>query len=135
MNLHKTNTRWLLHSWSTFGTKMSHEQTRIHMTHHSPDLGEATTFPPMCLSTRPTSKWHFVPGFLSGSLEIAKVGTPITLGAHNFAFRPLIEMRFKAKLYSSSRAFQQYVSRHLHTRKSGRFSTFNGWGSNCQFDS
>jgi hypothetical protein len=34
-----------VHSWNTFGARMSHEQTRIHKTHHGPDLGEATIFP------------------------------------------------------------------------------------------
>ncbi len=33
-----------------------------------------------------------------GSPEIAKVGTPTTLGAHNFVCRPWIEMRSEAKL-------------------------------------
>ncbi len=38
-------------------------------------------------------------GFLSlGSPEIAKVGTLATLGRHNFAFRPPMEMKSKAKL-------------------------------------
>jgi len=52
----------------------------------------------MCLSTRPTFKWHFVPGLPNGSPEIAKVGSFATLGLHNFVCRPSIEMRFKAKL-------------------------------------
>jgi len=30
--------------------------------------------------------------------DIPKVGTPVTLGAHNFVCRPLIEMRFEEKL-------------------------------------
>jgi hypothetical protein len=34
-----------MHSWSTFGAQTNHEQTCIHKTHHSLDLGEATTFP------------------------------------------------------------------------------------------
>jgi hypothetical protein len=34
-----------MHSWSTFGARMNHEQPRIHKTHHGSDLGEATTFP------------------------------------------------------------------------------------------
>jgi len=38
-------TSWLMHSWSTFGARMNHEQTQIHKIHHSSDLGEATTFP------------------------------------------------------------------------------------------
>jgi len=45
-------------------------------------------------------------GFLSReSPEIAKVGTPAILWCHNFACRPLIEMRSEAKLYPSSRIF------------------------------
>ncbi len=34
----------------------------------------------LCLSTRPTSKWHFVPGLPNGSPEIPKIRTPATLG-------------------------------------------------------
>ncbi len=34
-----------MHSWSTFGAKTHHRQTRTHKTHHSPNLGGATTFP------------------------------------------------------------------------------------------
>jgi hypothetical protein len=35
---------WLVHNLNTFSVKTSHRQTRIHKTHHGPDLGEATTF-------------------------------------------------------------------------------------------
>jgi hypothetical protein len=35
-----------MHSLSTFGARTSHGQTRTHKTHHSLDLGQATTFPP-----------------------------------------------------------------------------------------
>jgi len=52
----------------------------------------------MRLFTGPTSKWLFVPGLSSGSPEIAKVGTLATLRHHNFACRPSMEMRSKAKL-------------------------------------
>jgi hypothetical protein len=34
-----------MHSLSIFRAKMSHGQTQTHKIHHSPDLGEATTFP------------------------------------------------------------------------------------------
>jgi hypothetical protein len=34
-----------MHSWSTFGAKTNHGQTRTHKTHHGSDLGEATIFP------------------------------------------------------------------------------------------
>jgi len=46
----------------------------------------------------PTPKRHFVLGLPSGSLEIPIVGTLVTLGAHNFVCRPLIEMMSKEKL-------------------------------------
>jgi hypothetical protein len=36
---------WLVRSLNAFGARMSHGQTRIHKTHHGPDLGEATTSP------------------------------------------------------------------------------------------
>jgi len=67
----------------------------------------------------PTPKCHFVRGLPSGSLEILTIGTSATLGAHNFTCRPPIDMKFEAKLYPLLRAFQQYVTHHLHTRKSG----------------
>jgi hypothetical protein len=56
-------------------------------------------------------------------------------GPYNFVCRPPIKIRSKTKLYPSLRAFQWYVTRHLHKRKSGRLVTFNGQQSNCQFDS
>jgi hypothetical protein len=43
MNLHKTNTKWLMHNWSTFGAKTSHGQ--LGLIRLDPDLGETTTFP------------------------------------------------------------------------------------------
>ncbi len=88
----------------------------------------------LCLSTRPTSKWLFVPALPSGSPEIAKVGIPVILGPHNFVCRLPIEMRSKTKLYPLSKDFQRYVAFRLHARKLGQFSTFNGQESNCQFD-
>jgi hypothetical protein len=76
-----------VHSWNTFSVTINHKQTQIHKTHHGPDLGETTTFPLYSifwLVTGLASKWHFVPGLPSASPKIPKVGTPTTLGAHNF---------------------------------------------------
>ncbi len=113
--------------------------TRTHKIHHGPDLGETTTFPPLQytlqLSTGVTSKWLFVPGLPNGSPEIPIVGTPTTLEAHNLVCRLPIVMKSKAKLQPLSRTFQRYIARCLHATKSGRFLTFNGRESNCQFDS
>ncbi len=88
----------------------------------------------LCLATGPAPKYHFVPRLPSGSLEILKIGILTILETHNLVFRPLIEMKFKAKLQPLSKAFQRYVACHLHTRKSGQFPTFNGQKSNWQFD-
>ncbi len=89
----------------------------------------------LCLAIGPTPKWHFVPGLPSQSPKIPTTGILATLEAHNFVCKPLIEMRFKKKLQPLSRAFQRQVTRHLHTRNSGRFLTFSARKSNCQFDS
>ncbi len=47
------------------------------------------------MATRLAHKCHFVLGLPSGSPEIPKVGILVTLRAHNFAWKPLIEMRSK----------------------------------------
>ncbi len=56
--------------------------------------------------------------------------TLTTLEAHNFFSKLPIEVRYQAKLYPLSKAFQQYVAHHLHVNKLGRFSTFDGWELN-----
>jgi hypothetical protein len=70
-----------------------------------------------CLATGPAPKCHLVLGLPSGSLEIPKIKTPLTLEAHNFVCKPLIEVRFEAKLYSLLKAFQWCVTLHLHIRE------------------
>jgi hypothetical protein len=130
-------TSWLVHIRKHSGCWDKPRATRTHLTHHNLDLGEATTFPHIlffafahgtyirmafCLET-PKESWN------------CPVWTPRTLGAHNSQLKPPIGMRSKANLYLSSRAFQWYVALHLHTPGSGRFSTFSGRESNCQFDS
>ncbi len=89
----------------------------------------------LCLATGPAPKCHFVSRLPSGSPEIPTIRTPATLGVHNFACKPPIEMRSEAKLQPSSRAFQIYVAHHMNMRKSERLSTFSGRESNYQFDS
>jgi hypothetical protein len=46
----------------------------------------------------PAPKCRFVLWFPNASLEILKIGTPVTLETHNFVFKPLIKMKSKAKL-------------------------------------
>jgi len=90
-----------MHSWNIFGAQTNHGQTQTHKIHHDPDLGEATTFPFTVYSVlghRTNTQMSFCPKTPNGSLEIFKVETSATLGAHNFVCRSLIEKRSKAKL-------------------------------------
>jgi hypothetical protein len=139
MNLHLTNHKlvstMLEHLWYSDKprtTSNSQDSPR-------PRLGGSRHLPPYnihCTSLQgPNPKGLVVSGFPKGSPEIAKVGTPTTLWGYNFVLKPLIEMRSKAKLQLSSKAFQRRVARHLHAWKSGRFPTSYGWESKCQFDS
>ncbi len=93
-NQHKVVSASLEHLWCQDESRA----TQTHKTHHGPDLGESTTFPFIWLPTRPTSKWPFVPRLPSGSPEITNVETSAILVRHNFACRPVIEMRSEAKL-------------------------------------
>jgi hypothetical protein len=65
-----------------------------------------------------------------GNPKIPKMGTLATLEAHNFVCRPSIEVGSQSKLWPLLKAFQRYVARHLHIRKSRRFLTFSGQESN-----
>jgi len=47
-------------------------------------------------------KCHFVPKLPLRIPKIPKIRTPATLEAHNFVCKPLIEVRFEAKLYLSN---------------------------------
>ncbi len=96
-----------------------------------PGLGGSHHLPPysiLCSSPRGPHPNGFslpgLPGFPGGSPKIAPTRTPATLEPHNFARRRRIEVRSKAKLQLSSRAFQWYVARCLQLSKSGRFPTF-----------
>jgi hypothetical protein len=76
-----------MHSLNTFGVRTNHGQLRTHKTHHSPDLGEATTFPPYIMLCAfpwdPTSKWHFILGLPKfPKLRFLRLWGPITLCAN-----------------------------------------------------
>jgi hypothetical protein len=77
-----------MHSLNTFGARTSQGQTWTHKTHHGPDLGEATTFPLIIyfvLNHRTNTQMSFC--------HFPKIGTPATLGAHNFMCRPSIKVK------------------------------------------
>jgi hypothetical protein len=72
-------------------------QPRTHKARHGPNSREATTFP-FILYFVPLHEAQIRMTFCLGIPKIPIVGTPATLGPHNFVCRPLIEMRSKTKL-------------------------------------
>jgi hypothetical protein len=74
-----------MYKWGTFSARTNHGQTRVHKTHHGPDLGEAITFLLIVFFTNgPTPKCHFVSRLPSESSKIPKIRTLETLKGHNF---------------------------------------------------
>jgi hypothetical protein len=91
-----------------FNAWTNHIHTWTHKTHHSPNLGEAITFPLIMFYV--TCHEGYIQMAFScdsqvGSLVIFKIGTSTTLDTYNFLCRPPIEVRPEAKLYPSSRIF------------------------------
>jgi len=87
-----------VHNWNTFGVRMNHGHTRIHKIHHNLNLQEAITFPIIIIFYDLPRGLHPNGDFLelqAGSPTILKIGTPVTLDAHNFLCIPMIESRFK----------------------------------------
>jgi hypothetical protein len=73
-----------VHSWNTFGVRMSHGQTRIHKTHHGLDLGEATTFLLIVyyvLGHRTSTQMSFCPGLPNGVPKFPQLGLPQLWGS------------------------------------------------------
>jgi hypothetical protein len=118
---------------------MSHGQIRTHKTHHSPNLGEATTFPLII---------YFVPGhgtstqmsfclpnvILSWDSQV-KVPKFPQLGFSQFwgriTLRANLRLRWVLKQSCSLiKSFPSVFARHLLERKSRWFSTFSGQESN-----
>jgi len=97
----KPTTRGLVHLRKHPWCKDKPRATHIHLTHHGPDSGEATTFPHILFSrcfVAPASNWLLFPGLLRRSSEIVPVWTPRTLRAHNSRLRPRIGTKFEAIL-------------------------------------
>jgi hypothetical protein len=65
-----------VHSWSTFGAKMSHGQLGLTRLTTAQTWGKPPPSPllyTLCLSTRSTSKWHFVPGLPVPQMGVSKL--------------------------------------------------------------
>ncbi len=115
-------TSWLVHSQNTLVLGRTMSKLKLTRLTTAQTQGKSSPSPlqyTLCLVTGLAPKCHFVPGLPSGSPEMFITRTPTTLEAHNFAYVPLIEMRSKAKLQPWLKAFQRYVTCHMHTRKLG----------------
>jgi hypothetical protein len=135
MDLHKPNNE-LVSSWlEHFGARMSHGQTRIHKTHHDPNLEEATTFPLII---------YFVFGNgtntqMSFCLETPKSRSSQSWDSCDFGGPQLFVHtsnwdEVESKVVAFIERFPMVCGTPLEHKESGRFLTFSGWESNCQFD-
>jgi hypothetical protein len=53
----------------------------------------------------PTPKCHFDPGLPNWNPKIPKIRTPTTLYAHNFVYKPPIDMRYNNKVVALIESF------------------------------
>ncbi len=112
--------------------------TWTHKTHHGPDSGISHHLTPYSIFSVTPREWH--PNVTisresrNGVPKLSRM-CPGTLNSHNSSPQPRIGTRSKPILYPSSRSFQRRVALPQRTSGAGRFPTFNGRESNCQFDS
>jgi len=79
---------------------MNHRQTQTHKIHHNLDLREVTTFPLIVFFVHGHEgniQMSFCPWTPKLESQNSLNWDPITLEAHNFVCKPLIEMRFEVK--------------------------------------
>jgi hypothetical protein len=97
----KPTTSWLELILHPFGVGTSRGRPWIHLTHHGPGSGEATTFPHIVFSMllhRAHARMLLCPGTLKVESRNYPGWTPETLGVHNFSHQPSIGTRSKANL-------------------------------------
>jgi hypothetical protein len=66
MDLHKTTNKLVNALLEHFGVKTNQGQIQTHKTHHGPNLGEATTFPPL-IYYMPLHEAHIQMAFCPGT--------------------------------------------------------------------
>ncbi len=115
------------------------------LTHHGPDSGVShhlTPYSILCDTLRhPRPNVTFSRDSWDSWVGVPKLSrnypgwSPGTLGAHNSRLQSLIATRSKPNLYPTSRSFQRRIALSIWRLERGRFPTFSGRESNCQFDS
>jgi len=139
MNLHQNKPpTWLVHILGPLWVLGFATGTWTHKTHHGPNSREATTFSHIIFSAAGRGgyiRMAQIPGTPEMESRNCPGGTLETLNRHNSRLQSWIATRSKPKLYPSSRFFQRHVAHSNRTLERGRFPTFSGRESNCQFDS
>ncbi len=142
LNLHQTNHNVVSsHSETPLGVGTSHRHFGPQDSPR-PGLGGSHHLPPYSILCNAPLRLHPNGSFSRDS----QVGVPKlsrnypgwslgTLGAHNSQLPSLIATRFEPKLEPSSRSFQRHLALSIRRSGRGRFPTFSGRESNCQFDS
>ncbi len=136
-NMHKPNNTLVSAQFEHFWCQDKPHATSNSQDSPQPGLGGSHHLPPysiICTFPWGHIQMAFCPGTLKWESQNFQNQDFYNFGAHNFACRPPIVMKFKTNLQPSSRAFQRYVAHLLHVRKSDRFLTFNARESNYQFD-
>ncbi len=110
----------------------SHDTPRpgLRRCHHHPPYSILCVTPP-----RPHPNGCLSRDSQSGVPKLSWFWTPKTLGHHSFSPQPPIGTRSEPNLQPSLRPFQPRVALPQCTLGAGRFLTFSGRESNCQFDS
>ncbi len=139
MNLHQNKPpTWLDHIPGHPWVLGQATGTLDHETHDGLGSGEATTFPHIVFFAtlrRDYIQMALFPGTPKLESRNCPGWSPGTLGAHNSRLQSLIATRSKPILYFSLRSFQRRIALSIRRSERGRFPTFSGWESNCQFDS
>ncbi len=126
------------HSGTPLGVGTSHGHFGPRDTPRPGPQEYATTILPIVYSVTfggTHARMSFFPGTPGLESRNCPWWSPGTLGAHNSRLRSLIATRSKPNLYPSVRSFQRRIALSILRSGRGRFSTFSGRESNCQFDS
>jgi hypothetical protein len=110
--------------------------TWTHKSHHGSNLGVTTTLLPILFSAarrRGCIQMAQIPGTPEMESRNCPGGTLGTLNRHNSRLQNWMAMRSEPK--PLSRSFQRHVALPNRTSGRGRFPTFSGRESTCQFDS
>ncbi len=146
MNLYQNKPpTWLVHIPGHLWVLGQATGTLDHKTHHGPDSGVShhlTPYSILCDSPRhPHPNVTFSRDSRDSRVGIPKLSqncpgwSPGTLRAHNSQLQSLIATRSKPNLYPSPRSFHRRIALSIRRSRRGRFPTFSGRESNCQFDS